>query len=433
MFKKVFEKIKGIYQGGLLHIFGSNVLSNVFALLSSVLVVRFLPKISYGFYVEANNLYSYLTVFIGLGLSGAIIQFCSENITAEKKNGIYKYSFAKGLLFNILLSAIVVLLSFLKLYSNDTQVAKFLLMLSLYPFPTYIMSYVLSILRVEYKNKAFSAVNAIHAGTVFVGNVFFTYLWNIEGLIFSTYFSQCVSILVGFIFLKKYGLFSAEVFKARKLQKNETKEIKRYGIVTSITNFTSNILVLLDVTCLSLILSSPEILADYHVATVLPNACLFIPSSLILYYYPSMVKSYANGWDNFKGYIIKLSKVFLGAALFVAVMIFIFSPLIVTLVYGEKYLSCVPILRILAINYFVCAFLRKLLGNVIAVLKRYEINLIHTIIAGVINIVLNIVFIHFLGSVGAALATLCVTILVVGKEVIYLLQFNKKKKEWQGR
>ena len=387
-----------------------------------------MPKILYGFYVDAHNLYSYLTVFIGLGLAGAIIQFCSENISTEKKNCIYKYSFVVGLLFNILLFGIILLLAFLKLYSNDKEVAKFLFMMSLYPFSSYIMSFFQSILRVEYKNIAFSVVNTVHAVTIFTGNLLFTYLWNIEGLIFSTYFSQCISIFVALVYLKKYKLFGIDIFKSKKLQLNAKKEINRYGIVTSITNFSSNILVLIDVTCLGFILSNPVILADYHVATVLPNACLFIPSSLILYYYPNMVKAYAKGWKDFKVYIIRLAKVFFVLAFLVAVTIFIFSPLIVRIIYGEKYLTCVPVIRVLAINFFVCAFLRKLLGNIIAVLKRYEINLVHTIVAGILNIVLNIVFIRFLGSIGAAIATLCITTFVVVMEIIYIIQFDKKQK-----
>lgn len=429
MFKKILNKIKGVYKGGLFHIFGSNVISNVFALLSSVLVVRFLPKISYGFYVDANNLYSYLSVFIGLGLAGAIVQFCSANITEDAKGKIYKYSFTRGLIFNFLISAVVILLGFIKLFSGDVQVAKYLFLMSFYPFPTFLMGCFLSILRVEYKNKEFSIVNIVHAAAILIGNIIFTYLWSIEGLIFSTYISQILAVLVGFLLTKKSGIFSISIFKINQLQKEKKKELKKYGIITSITNFTTNILVLIDVTCLGIILSDPEILADYHVATVLPNACLFIPSSLILYYYPTMVKSYASSWNDFKKYIFKLSGVFFCFALFIAAGIFIFSPLAIRIVYGAKYLTCVPIIRVLAVNYFICAFLRKLLGNAIAVLRRYEINLMHTVIAGVANIVLNIVLIKFMGSLGAAIATLCVTTLVVVMEIIYLISFNKKQKE----
>ena len=429
MIKSIFNKIKGVYKGGLFHIFGSNVISNVFALLSSVLVVRFLPKDLYGNYVDANNLYSYLTVFIGLGLAGAVIQFCSENIDLQKKNEIYKYSFTRGMCFNVVVTLVVVSLAILKRYSGDVQASKFLFMMAFYPFFTFVLNYFLSVLRVAAQNKAFAAVNMVSAITIFIGNVVFTYLWNIEGLIVSSYVSQTIAVTVAFVLATKSKVFTLEMFKANPLSADRKKELKKYGVITSITNFTSNILLLLDVTCLGLVLSNSEILADYHVATVLPNACLFIPSSLIIYYYPNMVKSYSSGWQNFKKYIFEISKMFLFFAAIITFCIFVFAPLIIQIVYGEKYLTCVPIVRVLAINFFVCAFLRKLLGNVISVLKKYEVNLVHTIISGVVNIVLNIALILWLGSIGAAIATLCVTSLVVVLEIIYLVGFDKKQRK----
>ena len=429
MIEKVLSTIKGVYKGGLFHIFGSNVIANVFALLSSMLVIRFLPKDLYGNYVDAHNLYSYLTVFIGFGLSGAIIQFCSENISEQKKNQIYRYSIIYGMGINVLLSLIVVLLAFFKMYSGDVEASRFLFMMSFYPFLIYIVNCFQSILRVQGQNKAFATVNIVSAATILFGNLLFTYIWNIYGLIVSTYFSQGICCIVVFVIAKKKKLFDLSVLKSKPLSKDRKRELKRYGFVTSITNFTSNALLLLDVTCLGLILSDSEILADYHVATVLPNACLFIPSGLIIYYYPKMVKSYSEGWQSFKKYILNISKVFLGFATITGIGIFVFAPLMIQIVYGEKYLTCVPIVRVLAINYFICAFLRKLLGNAIAVLKKYEINLIHTIISGVLNIILNLTFILMLGSIGAAIATLCVTAFVVVLEIMYFISFDKKQEK----
>ena len=101
--KKLFRKIKEFAKDGLFHIFGGSVVSKISGTLSTFIVIRQLDKISYGEYVSANNLFSYLTSFVGLGLANAALQYCSEKNSAKKKNGIHAYSIGIGSISNFLL------------------------------------------------------------------------------------------------------------------------------------------------------------------------------------------------------------------------------------------------------------------------------------------------------------------------------------------
>ncbi len=73
--KRILTLIRNYANEGLFHIFGSSVLAQVGALISSFLVVRWLPKINYGNYVAANNWYSYIVIFVGLGMVSAGLQY----------------------------------------------------------------------------------------------------------------------------------------------------------------------------------------------------------------------------------------------------------------------------------------------------------------------------------------------------------------------
>ena len=86
--KKLFGKFKQLGKEGLFHIFGSGIVAKVGGILSTVIVIRHLPKDIYGCYVDAENLYAYAAVFIGLGISSAMIQYCCENITEERRTAI---------------------------------------------------------------------------------------------------------------------------------------------------------------------------------------------------------------------------------------------------------------------------------------------------------------------------------------------------------
>ena len=106
----LIEKIKSFAHEGLFYIFGSSVIAQIVGLLSSVIVVRRLPKMDYGYYTSANNLYSYLAIFIGMGLTSAILQYCSEMVTEKQKYRIYRHSLITGSLSNVIITIMILLL-----------------------------------------------------------------------------------------------------------------------------------------------------------------------------------------------------------------------------------------------------------------------------------------------------------------------------------
>ena len=201
--------------------------------------------------------------------------------------------------------------------------------------------------------------------------------------------------------------------------KSEKKDITKYAFTTSITNFSSTVLVLLDVTCLGIILHSSEVLADYKVAATIPNALGFIPSALMTYFYPELVKSFSGNYNSLIKKIEDLLKIYLLINGLAFIVLFFLAKEIIQLIYGMKYINIIPIFRILSLNYLVSSCGRKIFGNAVAVTRKVQINLYFSIVSGVVNIILNLVLISSLGSLGAALATLCVTILLVGMYIIY--------------
>lgn len=64
-----FYKVK---TGGLFHIFGSSVISQMGGLISSFLVIRHLSKMDYGNYVSANNLYVVIVVYSKISMRPSV-------------------------------------------------------------------------------------------------------------------------------------------------------------------------------------------------------------------------------------------------------------------------------------------------------------------------------------------------------------------------
>ncbi len=67
------------------------------------------------------------------------------------------------------------------------------------------------------------------------------------------------------------------------------------------------------------------------------------------------------------------------------------------------------------------------LGNVMVAIKKVNINLIRTIFCSALNIILNCVLIKRYGSVGAAYATITVSIVSAVFAISYFKYWIKKK------
>ena len=422
-FESIKTEFRSLRKGGLFYIFGSSVISQVGGLISSFLVIRGLPKAEYGGYVNANNLYSYAAIFVGLGMASAVMQFCSEHIPEQQKKEIYHYSFIQGNVFNILLALIILLLAEVKRQTGNATVAHYLQLMCGLPFIAYINTLIQTVLRIQRKNQEFAYINRSYTIFTVSGNIFFTKILGIPGLILSTYLANGIAAGVGTIFLEKANFISSVFTQPRSLPLHKKKTITKYAVLCALTNFTSTILVLLDITCLDLTLSDPNILADYKVASVIPSACIFIPACLITYFYPHMVENYSSGEKVFKAYLFRLIKVFFLINTIVFAGLMLFAPAIIVLLYGEKYKNIIPIFRLLCLNYWITASFRKLLGNMIVVVKAVNVNLLHTTIAGGLNIVLDLMLIPRLGPIGAAVATVSVTSFITILEIVYFQRF----------
>lgn len=425
MIKKLIQKLRGVGKEGLFHIFGSGAFAKIGGLVSSVVVIRDLPKAAYGGFVDANNLYSYLAAFVGLGMHNAVMQYCSEKISEDRRNAIYGYSFKTGMLGNFLLTLVVLLLSAWKRNTGDATVANYLAMMCGLPFLTYLDHYFQIVLRVKLKNADYARTNMVYVTAHVGGNILMTILWGVPGLIFSMYLAHGIAAIRSAFVLQKEGLFRGIAATPERLGHQDHKEYLSYAIVYSLTAFASSVLVLLDVTCLGLVLGDAEILADYKVAATIPSACAFIPSSLTIFFYPKLVRAFSEGKREGRQKVLQLAKIYLLVNGFVLLCLELLAPLVIWLIFGDKYMNVVTIFRILSLNYLASS-LRNLTSHTFAVLKKVKANLVFSILSGVLNIGLNLLLIPVLGSIGAAVATLTVTCFILILNVVYLWRYLKK-------
>ena len=427
MIKTILEKVRQYAKEGIFHIFGSRVISQVGAMISSMVVVRFLDKTQYGHYVDANNIYSYPSIFLGLGMTSVIMQYCSERGSEERKHAIYRHAFFTGNWANVLVALATAALALWKYWSGSPEVAMYLLLMCALPFVSYLDVYAQTVLRVRLKNQAYSYANILFAVVLLAGNIILSRFFNIPGLIYSKYLAIMVSAVFCAAVLQKEQFFERTFRSGCRLEVEDKRQMNKYASVCAITNFASIVLTLLDITCLELVLDDPTVLADYHVAAALPAACVFVPSSLMVFFYPKLVDAMCGGKKEGVSYALQIAKVSALVNGFVFICMMLFAPLIIWIIYGEKYLNVVPMFRILSVNYLVYC-VSDIMGNMIAAVKKIKINLAIAVTSGILNVCLNMLLIPTLGPIGAAVATLCVSTTVAVLDFLYVRHYFKKEK-----
>lgn len=411
-----------LYRKGFVHIMGSGFVSKLLTFLGNVFVVRFLTKSQYGTFGYIDNIMGFFLIVSGLGMTGGILQFCSESRSESQKNAYYRFGLQFGIVVNIILCIIIFIVA---LYAPFTiaQSRKYLMLYSLYPLTYYMFQYFCIILRCKRENKKYAALININAAIYAAGEVIGTYYIGISGIIFALYCATAIVSVIGFLLLSKNCFFSKI-----KLSLESKREIVSYAIYTCINTSISNLLILFDVFLIGILVADPQSIASYKVATIIPLALIFIPNSVIMFVYPYFAE-HNHDYEWFMENAKKLFKITAIMNFLVSVLLVIFAPFIIKVLWGVKYLTAVTSFRILSINYFISATFRVNSSNLLASLKRVKANLYVNIVSGVANILLDYLFIQRWGADGAAWATLAVvsitSVLLIPTLRHYILRLKK--------
>ena len=169
----------------------------------------------------------------------------------------------------------------------------------------------------------------------------------------------------------------------------------------------SQLIYLLDVFVLGIIDPHETILASYKVATIIPTAMSFIPSSIVVFIYPY----FAEHKDDKKWCLYNYKRLLRGMAGFNALLsaiLIILAPFIVRTFFGSDYIDTVSAFRILIVGYFFSSTFRVIAGNLLVTQRKLIFNLVLCVTTSLANVILNFGFIQKWGSIGAAIATVLV-------------------------
>ena len=417
------ERIKQLFKSGFFHILGSSFINKCIAFVTNILIVRFLTKHDYGVFTSAFNVFFIVFLFSGLGITSGILYFCSKNISRDEKTSYYKYSLKFGLFSELILSLVLLLYG---LFANVgiEESRYYIIGLALLPFAAFFFDYYSIILRAEKDNKKYALLLNLNSVFYAVFGVAGALLGGVWGTIIGRYVAYIISDIIGAMYCRQY-ISKWNIL----LEKAEQSDLLKYSVKAGITSALNVILYRIDIYVITIIVADASILASYKVGTALPENVNFIPQCIMVYYLPVFIQNLADtDWIKRKTKEIYL---FVGAvSLAIGAIMIVFAPLIIRIIWGEAYLDAVPCLRILSVSFMLLSTFRMTSTNILLALKRTGYTMFVSIITGLANIVLDVVMTVRYGSIGAAYATLMVTVLaslLSFPYTIYIIYSGKKK------
>lgn len=417
--------LKRLYHSGFFTVIVSQVIVKIVGFCNSIFLARLLSKGDYGIYSYAQNYLSVLLLLDGLGTISAIVQFGSENYdSSDRQLAFTKYGFSIGCAFNGILSLGIFIYALIGSFSIEGSGAV-LAVMAFQPIMSYISSFFSINLRYRLENKLFSICNIINSvlniSAVVVGAV----VGGVYGVAASLYFAYLISILIYIgVFIKlKVNPFG----KSSKLSKDDKKGFLKLSVSAAVNDSILHLIMVADLFIIGAMIADELIIASYKVATTIPSALVFIPSSLMLFVYPYMARN-KNDYRWNRKILIAIVLALGVVNTIIVVILAVWAPFFITLIYGDAYLDAVPTFRVLLIGYLFTGTLRTPIVNFLWSQKRNKMVVGLSVFIGIFNIVADIILVKIQGAIGAAIATTATYFVSAVLAIIFALIVMRKIK-----
>jgi len=396
---------KALHGAGM--ILGMGVLAAVMAYALRVLLARGLGPHAYGLFSSVFTFVMFFLFFRDLGMPQAMIKYIAE---FEAKKDLGKISSVLLTVFSFeitgsLLLGGTILISAEKLstyYFHEPVAAKLLHILALYIVGSVFFTFPKDALLGFQKTTLFAIGDFLKNSAVFL----LVFLFLKKGL--GVYAPVYAYVIVCFLLFAFYTPFLIRRFPIHKYKLTElngtTKKVFSFSIMVFATAAGSKIISYIDTLMLTYFRSFGEV-GIYN--AILPTALMFLylGKSIASAGFPISSELWAKqdlnrlqkGMELLHKYILVLAVPVLG-------MVFVFSPFLIRILFGEEYLPGVAAFQVLLLGVL-CFIVAIVNNNFISATGKPGVVTKIILIAATGNILLNALLIPHLGILGAAIAT----------------------------
>lgn len=417
--KTLLELIKKVWKKGLVHVLAGNFMTKLVSFFGSIFLVRVLSKQEYGILGYLENLYGYVLVLAGMGLSNAILRYVVRADDTSEKYAFFRYAYRKGFLWNLLLIALAGVFIIFYPHKEDYKNYTWLINILLLGLPfQYLTDNVLCNERAMFANQRYAVMSFLLSFAIIISKIAFGYFGGIKAVVFSQVLVYALLAILMMLSTKKHYYSN---ISAVGLSAQTKRQVDGYSLQYMITNGLWTIFMLNDTFILGRF-CNPSVIAEYRAAYTLPGSVALISSALGIFVAPYFVRNENNpAWVK-RNFI----RVYSATAVVVGIVclgIGVLARPVVWLLYGEEYLNIVGIMRILLLAAFLNCGLRFTTANLLAAMGEVKYNMIVSGIGMAMQIAINLYAAPIYGVISVTI-TSCVVYAFMA--VALLVVFVKK-------
>lgn len=386
-----------------LYLFLGRISNAIFLLLLTLTVSRMLGPSLFGIYSFLTTVILTGTHIASFGLDTLMVRETTKNPSEGK---IYLSNILALKMFTSIATILIVSLIFIP-FPLDTHTRYLLFVLS-FSLLFNALSQTLWHYGDSFEKFIFHSI--LWAGTNFIkaitGISLLFIFKNISSLVWGLVLAEALSLVLSYLLIKnRFGNFTISFNFHICLDLITRSTPLAIGAILSAVYFR------LDIVMLKL-LKSDEVVGWYSAAYKLIEVFTIIPSSIVLVFFPSLVKNYHFNKTQFIKEINKplITLFIMGISL--ATFIFIFSKKITLIIYGNSFLPSYNALQILSWA-LLFIFLNYLLSYILISAGKEKVITFNLLIVTSLNIGLNLMLIPKYGHTGAGFATLISEILLM--------------------
>lgn len=395
-----------IIKNGFLAILGGNILARGITVISSVVIARLVDKTEYAYLGYADNLYAYLALFAGLGLSMALLKFCSASEDDGINRAYYRFTQKYGVLFELAATLLLCLATSI-LPIPFPQARKYIWLLCLYPILTQVSDADSQFMRCYLRYNQYATKAVIQAAVVCASSIVLVVLLGVQGAVYARYIALIIALAFGQYCIRK------KIFKPNIQTPSLTRDMKKafldMGVAMMAVTLFSGMLDINEAFLVNNIIGETVATANYKVANQFPAQLRLVSGSIAVYFFPIIARMKEHRTILRRGYQIGLATAAVIAV--IAGLGIVLTPWIVPLIYGTKYLDAVPLSSMLWYMHAINSCLRVVPMNLLPCIGETRYVAVVTIVSCVVQAVLDYFFLTRIGIAGVAYASMIVFVL----------------------
>ena len=378
-------------------LFLNGIVTNILSFFALLYIARYLGPEKYGMYTFAFAFIYFFSFIPDMGIHQILVREAAKE--PEKAGKLI----GNGTIMQICLSLVALFLAFVLInvinFPPSTKSALYIASLGLLITGTGAYGIIYEAkLRMEY-SLLFNLANRI----VFLVFIFLAIANNLElnVFIFASVLATFIHNLLMILFAKKLVNVSFDV------DISLMKQLVKEAIPIAIASVFTVIYFRIDVLMLSFLRGNIEV-GFYSAAYRLTEALVFLPTVITTSTFPLMSKYYKDSFDSFSFAYTRTFKYLFATGLLIAVLVTFASDKIIFLAYGLKYQSSAIALQILIWSTAIM-FITTLISTTCVSSGNQQIVSKRALLAALLNVILNLILIPWIGYIGAAIATVLST------------------------